>query len=136
MTQPSTCFMCFHSIDHKRFCSHHPQTPAVFVFVHQELCQDALASLPLSVSFVPADEENADFIIVSFTGQTWHFEAPSLEDRDSWVLAIESQILASLQSCESGRNKVRAGAKAALGLRQRRLSPRLCTASFQRFKGQ
>lgn len=53
------------------------------------------------------DEENADFIIVSFTGQTWHFEAPSLEERDSWVTAIESQILASLQSCESGRNKAR-----------------------------
>ncbi|TKS76571.1 Arf-GAP with GTPase, ANK repeat and PH domain-containing protein 1 [Collichthys lucidus] len=53
------------------------------------------------------EEENADFIIVSFTGQTWHFEAQSLEDRDSWVSAIESQILASLQSCESGRNKAR-----------------------------
>lgn len=53
------------------------------------------------------DEENTDFIIVSFTGQTWHFEAPSLEERDSWVTAIESQILASLQSCESGRNKAR-----------------------------
>uniref|UniRef100_A0A8C3AJM9 ArfGAP with GTPase domain, ankyrin repeat and PH domain 2 n=1 Tax=Cyclopterus lumpus TaxID=8103 RepID=A0A8C3AJM9_CYCLU len=52
-------------------------------------------------------EENADFIIVSFTGQTWHFEAQSLEDRDSWVSAIEGQILASLQSCESGRNKAR-----------------------------
>uniref|UniRef100_A0A8C3G8K4 ArfGAP with GTPase domain, ankyrin repeat and PH domain 2 n=1 Tax=Cyclopterus lumpus TaxID=8103 RepID=A0A8C3G8K4_CYCLU len=50
---------------------------------------------------------NADFIIVSFTGQTWHFEAQSLEDRDSWVSAIEGQILASLQSCESGRNKAR-----------------------------
>uniref|UniRef100_A0AAQ5Y236 ArfGAP with GTPase domain, ankyrin repeat and PH domain 2 n=1 Tax=Amphiprion ocellaris TaxID=80972 RepID=A0AAQ5Y236_AMPOC len=54
-----------------------------------------------------AEEENADFIVVSFTGQTWHFEAPSLEERDSWVSAIESQILASLQSCESGRNKAR-----------------------------
>lgn len=43
---------------------------------------------------------------MSFTGQTWHFEAQSLEERDSWVSAIESQILASLQSCESGRNKV------------------------------
>uniref|UniRef100_A0A3Q2T5X0 ArfGAP with GTPase domain, ankyrin repeat and PH domain 2 n=1 Tax=Fundulus heteroclitus TaxID=8078 RepID=A0A3Q2T5X0_FUNHE len=53
------------------------------------------------------DEENADFIIVSFTGQTWHFEAQSLEERDLWVTAIESQILASLQSCESGRNKAR-----------------------------
>lgn len=61
-----------------------------------------LGSAPL----LSADEENADFIIVSFTGQTWHFEATSLEERDSWVSAIESQILASLQSCESGRNKV------------------------------
>ena len=62
--------------------------------------------VPLHVSFFLAEEENADFIVVSFTGQTWHFEAQSLEDRDAWVTAIESQILASLQSCESGRNKV------------------------------
>lgn len=63
--------------------------------------------VPLPVSFFLADEENADFIVVSFTGQTWHFEAQSLEDRDAWVTAIESQILASLQSCESSKNKVR-----------------------------
>lgn len=56
-----------------------------------------------------AEEENADFIIVSSSGQTWHFEAQSLEEREAWVAAIESQILASLQSCESGRNKVRPG---------------------------
>uniref|UniRef100_A0A4W5MHS4 ArfGAP with GTPase domain, ankyrin repeat and PH domain 2 n=1 Tax=Hucho hucho TaxID=62062 RepID=A0A4W5MHS4_9TELE len=53
------------------------------------------------------DEENVDFIIVSSTGQTWHFEAQTLEERDAWVTAIESQILASLQSCESLRNKAR-----------------------------
>uniref|UniRef100_A0A674ANQ8 ArfGAP with GTPase domain, ankyrin repeat and PH domain 2 n=1 Tax=Salmo trutta TaxID=8032 RepID=A0A674ANQ8_SALTR len=53
------------------------------------------------------NEENTGFIIVSSTGQTWHFEAQSLEDRDAWVTAIESQILASLQSCESLRNKAR-----------------------------
>lgn len=53
------------------------------------------------------EEENADFIIVSSSGQTWHFEAQSLEEREAWVAAIESQILASLQSCESGRNKAR-----------------------------
>uniref|UniRef100_A0A3P8ZMR6 ArfGAP with GTPase domain, ankyrin repeat and PH domain 2 n=1 Tax=Esox lucius TaxID=8010 RepID=A0A3P8ZMR6_ESOLU len=53
------------------------------------------------------DEENTDFIIVSSTGQTWHFEAQSLEERDAWVAAIENQILASLQSCESLRNKAR-----------------------------
>ncbi|KAJ8258228.1 hypothetical protein GJAV_G00194580 [Gymnothorax javanicus] len=53
------------------------------------------------------EEENADFIVVSSTGQTWHFEAPSLEERDAWVQAIEGQILASLQSLQSSRNKAR-----------------------------
>ncbi|XP_030632939.1 arf-GAP with GTPase, ANK repeat and PH domain-containing protein 1-like [Chanos chanos] len=53
------------------------------------------------------DEDNFDFLVVSSTGQTWHFEAQSLEERDAWVQAIESQILASLQSCESSRNKAR-----------------------------
>nr|XP_043868282.1 arf-GAP with GTPase, ANK repeat and PH domain-containing protein 1 isoform X2 [Solea senegalensis] len=52
-------------------------------------------------------EENFEFIIVSLTGQTWHFEATSYEERDSWVQVIESQILASLQSCESSKNKSR-----------------------------
>uniref|UniRef100_A0A3Q0QYU7 ArfGAP with GTPase domain, ankyrin repeat and PH domain 2 n=1 Tax=Amphilophus citrinellus TaxID=61819 RepID=A0A3Q0QYU7_AMPCI len=53
------------------------------------------------------DEDNFDFLIVSSTGQTWHFEAQSVEERDSWVQAIESQILASLQLCESSKNKAR-----------------------------
>uniref|UniRef100_A0AAR2JUF1 ArfGAP with GTPase domain, ankyrin repeat and PH domain 2 n=1 Tax=Pygocentrus nattereri TaxID=42514 RepID=A0AAR2JUF1_PYGNA len=53
-----------------------------------------------------AEEESADFIIISSTGQSWHFEAQNQEDRDAWVQAIESQILASLQLCES-RNKTR-----------------------------
>ncbi|XP_061113662.1 arf-GAP with GTPase, ANK repeat and PH domain-containing protein 1-like isoform X2 [Conger conger] len=57
------------------------------------------------------EEENTDFIMVSSTGQTWHFEAPSLEERDAWVQAIESQILASLQSCESSRNKARSNSQ-------------------------
>ncbi|XP_023378956.1 arf-GAP with GTPase, ANK repeat and PH domain-containing protein 1-like [Pteropus vampyrus] len=52
-------------------------------------------------------EENFEFIIVSLTGQTWHFEATTYEERDAWVQAVESQILASLQSCESSKNKVR-----------------------------
>ncbi|NXY08277.1 AGAP1 protein, partial [Pteruthius melanotis] len=54
-----------------------------------------------------AEEENFEFIIVSLTGQTWHFEATTYEERDAWVQAIESQILASLQSCESSKNKSR-----------------------------
>ncbi|XP_061903734.1 arf-GAP with GTPase, ANK repeat and PH domain-containing protein 1-like isoform X2 [Entelurus aequoreus] len=53
------------------------------------------------------EEENNDFLVVSSSGQTWHFEAQSVEVRDSWVQAIESQILASLQLCESSKNKVR-----------------------------
>ncbi|XP_029906691.1 arf-GAP with GTPase, ANK repeat and PH domain-containing protein 1-like isoform X2 [Myripristis murdjan] len=53
------------------------------------------------------DEDTFDFLIVSSTGQTWHFEAQSVEERDSWVQAIESQILASLQLCESSKNKAR-----------------------------
>lgn len=52
------------------------------------------------------EEENADFIIISSTGLSWHFEAQNQEDRDAWVQAIESQIFASLQLCES-RNKTR-----------------------------
>lgn len=56
---------------------------------------------------VPAEpEENFEFVIVSLTGQTWNFEAASYEERDSWVQVIESQILASLQSCEISKNKV------------------------------
>uniref|UniRef100_A0AAQ6AGL0 Arf-GAP with GTPase, ANK repeat and PH domain-containing protein 1 n=1 Tax=Amphiprion ocellaris TaxID=80972 RepID=A0AAQ6AGL0_AMPOC len=52
-------------------------------------------------------EENFEFTIVSLTGQSWHFEATSYEERDAWVQVIENQILASLQSCESSKNKSR-----------------------------
>ncbi|KAG8506501.1 Arf-GAP with GTPase, ANK repeat and PH domain-containing protein 1, partial [Galemys pyrenaicus] len=52
-------------------------------------------------------EENFEFTIVSLTGQTWHFEATTYEERDAWVRAVEGQILASLQSCESSKNKSR-----------------------------
>lgn len=58
----------------------------------------------------PRPEENFEFLIVSSTGQTWHFEAASFEERDAWVQAIESQILASLQCCESSKVKVMVGA--------------------------
>lgn len=66
------------------------------------------------VSFAE-QEENFEFIIVSLTGQTWHFEAASYEERDAWVQAIESQILASLQSCESSKNKVPSQAPLCIG---------------------
>ena len=43
------------------------------------------------------DEETWEFQIVSLDNKTWNFEASSLEERDSWVQAIEQQILNSLQ---------------------------------------
>ncbi|KAM6452018.1 arf-GAP with GTPase, ANK repeat and PH domain-containing protein 3 isoform 4-T4 [Liasis olivaceus] len=54
-------------------------------------------------------EESFDFIVVSLTGQSWLFEASTAEERELWVQAIESQILASLQGCESSKNKSRLG---------------------------
>ncbi|KAM4687714.1 arf-GAP with GTPase, ANK repeat and PH domain-containing protein 3 isoform 1-T1 [Discoglossus pictus] len=56
-------------------------------------------------------DESYGFVIVSLTGQTWHFEASLYEDRELWVQAIESQILASLQGCESAKNKTRLGSQ-------------------------
>ncbi|KAG7274751.1 hypothetical protein CRUP_006488, partial [Coryphaenoides rupestris] len=50
-------------------------------------------------------EDSFEFVIVSLTGQTWNFEASTYEERELWVQAIESQIFASLQSCESMKNK-------------------------------
>uniref|UniRef100_A0A673M3S1 Arf-GAP with GTPase, ANK repeat and PH domain-containing protein 1-like n=1 Tax=Sinocyclocheilus rhinocerous TaxID=307959 RepID=A0A673M3S1_9TELE len=56
-------------------------------------------------------EESFEFIIVSLTGQMWHFEVSTYEERELWVQAIESQIFASLQSCESSKNKSRLGSQ-------------------------
>ncbi|KAM6948956.1 arfGAP with GTPase domain, ankyrin repeat and PH domain 3 isoform 2-T2 [Aplochiton taeniatus] len=56
-------------------------------------------------------EESFEFVIVSLTGQMWHFEASTHEERELWVQAIESQIFASLQSCESMKNKSRLGSQ-------------------------
>uniref|UniRef100_A0A8C8BSE7 Arf-GAP with GTPase, ANK repeat and PH domain-containing protein 3 n=1 Tax=Otus sunia TaxID=257818 RepID=A0A8C8BSE7_9STRI len=58
-----------------------------------------------------AEDEPFEFIIVSLTGQTWLFEASTSEERELWVQAIESQILASLQGCESSKNKARLGSQ-------------------------
>ncbi|KAM8967647.1 arf-GAP with GTPase, ANK repeat and PH domain-containing protein 3-like [Pelodytes ibericus] len=56
-------------------------------------------------------EESYGFVIVSLTGQSWHFEASLYEERELWVQAVESQILASLQGCESSKNKTRLGSQ-------------------------
>uniref|UniRef100_A0A8C1HRY9 ArfGAP with GTPase domain, ankyrin repeat and PH domain 3 n=1 Tax=Cyprinus carpio carpio TaxID=630221 RepID=A0A8C1HRY9_CYPCA len=63
------------------------------------------------ISTTAEQEESFEFIIVSLTGQMWHFEASTYEERELWVQAIESQIFASLQSCESSKNKSRLGSQ-------------------------
>ncbi|XP_063230807.1 centaurin-gamma-1A isoform X4 [Bacillus rossius redtenbacheri] len=48
-----------------------------------------------------------EFFIVSLDNKQWHFEAGSSEERDEWVMAIEQQILNSLQGNESSKSKSR-----------------------------
>ncbi|KAI2648832.1 Arf-GAP with GTPase, ANK repeat and PH domain-containing protein 1 [Labeo rohita] len=64
-----------------------------------------------TLQYLTQQEESFEFIIVSLTGQMWHFEASTYEERELWVQAIESQIFASLQSCESSKNKSRLGSQ-------------------------
>nr|XP_060638786.1 arf-GAP with GTPase, ANK repeat and PH domain-containing protein 3 [Anolis sagrei ordinatus]XP_060638787.1 arf-GAP with GTPase, ANK repeat and PH domain-containing protein 3 [Anolis sagrei ordinatus] len=56
-------------------------------------------------------DESFEFVLVSLTGQSWLFEASTADERELWVQAIESQILASLQGCESSKNKARLGGR-------------------------
>nr|XP_019568377.1 PREDICTED: arf-GAP with GTPase, ANK repeat and PH domain-containing protein 3 isoform X4 [Rhinolophus sinicus] len=54
-------------------------------------------------------EESFEFVVVSLTGQTWHFEASTAEERELWVQSVQAQILASLQACRSAKDKTRLG---------------------------
>ncbi|XP_069933413.1 arf-GAP with GTPase, ANK repeat and PH domain-containing protein 3 isoform X4 [Oryctolagus cuniculus] len=54
-------------------------------------------------------EESFEFVVVSLTGQTWHFEASTAEERELWVQSVQAQILASLQGCRSAKDKARLG---------------------------
>uniref|UniRef100_A0A8C7KG35 ArfGAP with GTPase domain, ankyrin repeat and PH domain 3 n=1 Tax=Oncorhynchus kisutch TaxID=8019 RepID=A0A8C7KG35_ONCKI len=69
------------------------------------------AVINTSASTGTESEESFEFTIVSLTGQMWYFEASTFEERELWVTAIESQIFASLQSCESMKNKSRLGSQ-------------------------
>lgn len=60
---------------------------------------------PTSPSLTEA-EESFEFVVVSLTGQTWHFEASTAEERELWVQSVQAQILASLQGCRSAKDKV------------------------------
>ncbi|XP_012933483.1 arf-GAP with GTPase, ANK repeat and PH domain-containing protein 3 isoform X5 [Heterocephalus glaber] len=57
----------------------------------------------------PEAEESFEFVVVSLTGQTWHFEASTAEERELWVQSVQAQILASLQGCRSAKDKARLG---------------------------
>lgn len=83
---------------------HHGRSPTPPASLGSGRETEAAPSLP------PADqEESFEFIVVSLTGQSWLFEASTAEERELWVQAIESQILASLQGCESSKHKVSRG---------------------------
>ncbi|XP_061022117.1 arf-GAP with GTPase, ANK repeat and PH domain-containing protein 3 isoform X1 [Dama dama] len=58
-------------------------------------------------------EESFEFVVVSLTGQTWHFEASTAEERELWVQSVQAQILASLQGCRSAKDKTRLGSQNA-----------------------
>lgn len=53
------------------------------------------------------EEEEFVFVIVSLDNKQWHFQAASAEDRESWLQAIEQQILYSLQNMQSDKEKSR-----------------------------
>lgn len=63
----------------------------------------------------PEAEESFEFVVVSLTGQTWHFEASTAEERELWVQSVQAQILASLQGCRSAKDKVGTGWQSLLG---------------------
>ncbi|CAO2603624.1 Arf-GAP with GTPase, ANK repeat and PH domain-containing protein 3 [Lemmus lemmus] len=68
------------------------------------------AKSPNSVNVLsPEAEESFEFVVVSLTGQTWHFEASTAEERELWVQSVQAQILASLQGCRSAKDKTRLG---------------------------
>lgn len=48
-------------------------------------------------------EDSFEFSIISLENKTWHFEANNAEDRDSWISAIEQQILSSLQNSDGDK---------------------------------
>lgn len=48
-------------------------------------------------------ESSFEFSIISLENKTWHFEASSVEERDSWISAIEQQILSSLQNSDGDK---------------------------------
>nr|CAB3220519.1 arf-GAP with GTPase, ANK repeat and PH domain-containing protein 3 [Phallusia mammillata] len=61
-------------------------------------------SVSTKSSPVAKSEENLEFHLVSMDGDTWQFLTSSVQERDSWVTALERQIMLSLQSNSSHAN--------------------------------
>uniref|UniRef100_A0ABI8A2A9 ArfGAP with GTPase domain, ankyrin repeat and PH domain 3 n=1 Tax=Felis catus TaxID=9685 RepID=A0ABI8A2A9_FELCA len=76
--------------------------------LHQRSCSVSSAD-QWSDALPPEAEESFEFVLVSLTGQTWHFEASTAEERELWVQSVQAQILASLQGCRSAKDKTRVG---------------------------
>ncbi|XP_013405730.1 centaurin-gamma-1A isoform X7 [Lingula anatina] len=53
------------------------------------------------------DSDGYEFVIVSLDNKQWQFEAPTTDEREGWVSAIEQQILTSLQGNESNKARNR-----------------------------
>lgn len=80
------------------------------------MCDRGPALTGVCALCVPAEaEESFEFVVVSLTGQTWHFEASTAEERELWVQSVQAQILASLQGCRSAKDKVSAGRRGGAG---------------------
>ncbi|XP_060040329.1 arf-GAP with GTPase, ANK repeat and PH domain-containing protein 3 isoform X1 [Erinaceus europaeus] len=78
--------------------------------LHQRSCSVSSADQWSEAAALPPEaEESFEFVVVSLTGQTWHFEASTAEERELWVQSVQAQILASLQGCRSTKDKNRLG---------------------------
>lgn len=60
-----------------------------------------LTYIYIYIFFFP--EDSFEFSIISLENKTWHFEANNAEERDSWITAIEQQILSSLQNSDGDK---------------------------------
>ena len=55
---------------------------------------------PKGSKSTPTQDDSFEFSIISLENKTWHFEASNADDRESWIAAIEQQILSSLQNSD------------------------------------
>lgn len=66
------------------------------------------------------DSDGYEFQIVSLHNKEWQFEAPTTDEREEWVAAIEQQILASLQGNESSKKQSTTDPAGILAIRNTR----------------